>query len=143
MSAVAIVKTLGIAIVLGRHPVEPGVTVHRSVSQAGLEESRADDTIAGGRVHKKVVHDENAIGNQRVETSVEAGETVKPAIRVGDELHPASRILVEEIEQGLHFGVGRKRGAVEGEIPLDQVEKLRAILRYGRTDNHRASLASV
>jgi hypothetical protein len=32
---------------------------------------------------------------------------------------------------------------VEGEVALDQLDQLRAILSFGRTNQHRASLASV
>ena len=80
---------------------------------------------------------------QRVETGVEAGEALKPATLVGRELDPEPRIPLEEVEQALDFRVGRGGDPVEREIPLDQLEQLPPIFRFGCTDDHRASLASV
>jgi hypothetical protein len=97
--------------------------------------------IAKGRVDEEVVHDQDAIGNQRVETRIQAGEALKPAVRVGHELHPEAAIPLEEIEQRLDLGLV-KGDAVEGEIAFDQLQKLGAIFPFGRTDDHRASLAS-
>ena len=60
----------------------------------------------------------------------------------GYELDPESRITREEIQQVLHFRPGGEGRSVEGEIALDQLDQLRTIFRFGRTDDHRASLAS-
>ena len=141
LAPVSVVEPLGIAIVLGRHPVEPGVTVRRSVGQAGVEERGAHAMISEGGVDEEVVHDQDAIGNQRVETRIQAGETLKPSIRLRDQLHPEIGILLEEIEQGLDLWP-LEGGAVESEVALDQIEKLGAILPFRRTNQHRASLAS-
>ena len=54
---------------------------------------------------------------------------------------PETGILFEEIEQRLDLGRVERR-AVEGEVALDQAEKLGAILPFRRTNHHRASLAS-
>jgi len=140
---VTVIEALRVVVVARRDPVEPSVTVRRSVSQAGLEERGAHPGIAEGRIHEEVVHHQDAIGNQRIETGVEAGESLEPPTRVGHELHPAIRILVEEIEQGLDFRIGRKRGLVEGEVAFDQLDQLGAVFAFSRTHHHRASLASV
>ncbi len=137
----AVVEPLGILIVLGRDPVEAGVTTRRSVGQAGVEKRGAHSMISEGGIDEEVVHDQDAIGNQGVDTRIQAGETLKSPARLSDQLHPETRILLEEIEQGLDLQP-RKWGAVEGEIALDQVEKLGAILPFRRTNQHRASLAS-
>src|SRR5260370_16814829 len=94
-------EAVGVVGVGGGDPVESGVTVRRSVSQAGGEERRADATIAKRRVDEEVVHDQDAIGKKRVQAGVKAGEALKPAIRVGHELDPESRIPLEDIEQAL------------------------------------------
>jgi len=117
--------------------------VRRSVSQAGLEERGAHAGIAEGRIHEEVVHHQDAIGNQRIEAGVEAGESLKPPARLGHELHSKPRIPLEEIEQDLHFRTGRKRSLVKGEVAFDQLDQLGAIFAFSRTDHHRASLASV
>src|SRR2546428_11920946 len=44
-AAVSIVEALGIVVVGGGNPVEAGVTVGRSICQAGVEEHRAGPTI--------------------------------------------------------------------------------------------------
>jgi len=137
----AVVKPLSILIVLGCDPVEADVTTRRSVGHAGVEQRGAHAMISEGGVNEEVVHDQDASGNQGVETRIQAGEALKPAVRLGDELHPETRILLEEIEQGLDLRP-RKGRAVEGEITLDQVKKLGAILPFRRTNQHRASLAS-
>jgi hypothetical protein len=140
---VSLVEPLGPLVVGGGDPVEPGVTVRGRVSQAGVEERSPHAGIAEGWIHEEVVHHQDAIGDQRVETGVEAGEALKPPIRVGDELYAAIRILVDKIEQGRDFRIAWIRGLVEGEVALDQLDQLRAILSFGRTNQHRASLASV
>jgi hypothetical protein len=140
---VTVVEALGIAVVLGRHPVDTGVTVRRSVGQAGVEERGAHAMIAEGQIHEEVIHHQDAIGNQGVEAGVEAGETLKPPTRVGHELHPASRLLLEEVEQGFDLRIGWEWGSVESEVALDQLDQLRAIFAFSRTDHHRASLASL
>lgn len=139
--AMAVVEALGIEVVLGRHPVQAGVTVRRSVSQASVEERRSDAAIAKGRIDEEVVHDQDAVGNQRVETPVEAGEALKPPVRVGHQLHPKAGIALEEIEQGFDLRLV-EGGAVEGEVAPDQLDQLGAILPFRRTNHHRASLAS-
>ena len=137
----AVVEALGLAIVLGRDPVEADVTVRRSVSKAGIEERGAHAVTSEGRIDKEVVHDEDAIGNERVQTGIQAGETLKRPVHFGHQLHPEAGILLEKIEQAFNFLLG-KRGAVEGEVALDQGKKLGAILPFRRTNQHRASLAS-
>jgi hypothetical protein len=67
---------------------------------------------------------------------------VKPDPILGHELDTERRITLKEIDQGLDFRAGREGDAVEREIPLDQLEKLWAVFRFGGTDDHRASLAS-
>src|SRR5437879_13389233 len=92
-------------------------------------------------INEEHVQDKNAIGNQRIDARIQAGETLKSAIRVGDQLHPETGVLLEEIEQRLDFRWVERR-AVEGEVAFDQAEKLGAILPFRRTNHHRASLAS-
>src|SRR5438552_4979310 len=84
-AAVAVVKALGIAVVLGRDPVEPNVTVIRSVDEAGVEERGAHAMVSEGQIDEEVVHDQDAIGDQCIDTRIQAGETLKSAIRVGDQ----------------------------------------------------------
>jgi hypothetical protein len=139
---VAVVEPLGIPIVLSRDPVEADVTARRSVSQAGIEERGARAVTSEGRVDEEVVHDKDAISDQGVDTGIQAGETLKLPVRLGYQLHPEIGIPFEQIEQGLDLLPG-KRGAVEGEVALDQGKKPGAILTFGRTNEHRASLASV
>src|SRR5438067_2065037 len=129
LPAAALAKALGIAVVLGRDPVEPNVTVLRSVDQAGVEERGAHAMVSQGRIDEEVVHDQDAIGDQCIDTRIQAGETLKSAIRVGDQLHPETGILFEEIEQRLDLGRVERR-AVEGEVALDQAERLGAILPF-------------
>jgi len=97
--------------------------------------------MSEGGVDEEVVHDQDAIGNQRIDACIQAGETLKPAVRLGHELHSQSWILLEAIEQRFDLRPG-KGGPVESEVALDQVEKLGAILPFRRTNHHRASLAS-
>ena len=140
-ATVAVVEALGIRIVLGCDPVEASVTVRRGVGQAGVEKRGPHAMISEGGVDEEVVHDQDAIGNQGVDARIEAGKALKPTVRLGDQLYPEIGILLEEIEQGLDPRPC-KGGAVEGEVALDQIEKLPAILPFRRTNQHRASLAS-
>src|SRR5438067_1271736 len=102
---------------------------------------RCRDCEMTGR--QEVVHDQDATGDQRVETGVEAGEAVKTPCLLGHQLDTERRIPLKEIDHGLDFGVGREGDPVEGEIPPDQFEKLWPVFSFGGTDNHRASLASL
>ena len=138
----AVVEALGAKVVLRGDPVETRVTPGRSEFQAGIEQCGAHAAIAGSGVDEEVVHHEDAISEERVVTGVQRGETQQAPLGFSDELRPSIRIPVERIEERVHFRFARKWPVVEGEVPLDQLDERQAIFESGRTNNHRASLAS-
>jgi hypothetical protein len=83
---VAFVEAARVVVVGHGDPVEPRVTVRRSVCQAGVEQRGAHATVAKGGLYEEVVHHQDAVGDQRVETRIQGGKALQPSVRVRDSL---------------------------------------------------------
>src|SRR5207245_11217577 len=85
LPAVPIIEPLRIVVVDRGDPVEPDVTVLRSVCQAGVEQRRAHAMIAKTGVQEEIIHHQDAVGNQGVEAGIERRKTMQPTVSLREQ----------------------------------------------------------